>query len=135
MIGTEVKSVGNALRAATDRLDEYRARLAAAFQAVGEKVEARIQNEQMSGRKSDDTGLNIITGTGYNSWEVVTDVAAELLETMVYNGPQAFYLRYPEDGSGHNPKRLEIESGELRDWAEERYHDEAVSCLGILAAA
>ena len=136
-IAVETKSIGNVLSEAVKRLDAYRKALDARFTKAGETVRDKIKAEQMSGRKADNTGLNKISGTGHDSWQTLTDADNLNLtaESMVYNGPEADYLRYHEDGAGFNPKRLFVETGALVDYAENLYHEEAVSALGMLAEA
>lgn len=130
-----VSSIGEILEQDVSRLAEYRSRLTASFQQVGNEVRERIQNEQLSGRDSSDMGLNIITGRAHDSLRTYTTADAYETATLIRNLEEAYYLRYPEDGAGHNPKRLNIEEGEIRDYAQARYEEEAVHALSLLAAA
>lgn len=128
-------SLGDVIHEAVKALEVYRAKVEASFERVGEQVKGRIQSELLSGRDKNDMGLNVITGTGRASWVVTQDPGEYDIQQFVYNLDRAFYLSYHEDGAGHNPKRLDIENGEMRDYAEDRYIDEAINALNILAAA
>lgn len=76
----------------------------AGFEAAGDAVAEKLRSD-VSGRKPDDTGLNIRTGTLFNSIETFAQRSPDGMTSAVFN-QGADYWRYHEQGAGANPKRL-----------------------------
>jgi hypothetical protein len=121
-------------------VDAYLAKLEAGFSLTGEEIATKFREEDLSGRKADDTGLNKRSGKLYGSVDADIVNAAnqaragdEVVESIIYN-TGATYWEYHQFGSGHNPKRLfweeffGLEGGDL-------YSSEADAALNLLAAA
>lgn len=103
----------------------------AGFEAAGDAVATKLRQD-VSGRKPDDTGLNIRTGTLLNSIETFIQRSEGGMTSAVFN-QGADYWRYHELGSGNNPKRLfwgDFWAGE----AETLYVTAVDEALGRLAA-
>lgn len=75
------------------------------FERVGAEIVDQFQDEQLSGRKADDTGLNVVSGTLHGSIQSAVEVADAMVSSTVYN-ENAPYWEYHQLGMGHNPKRL-----------------------------
>ena len=81
------------------RLKEFRADIADGFAQVDRQVNDQFRDEQLSGRKGDDTGLNIVTGTLHDSIKDAVEVADEMISGVVYNeGAPYWYYHQEPDG-------------------------------------
>ena len=75
------------------------------FEKTADEIAGNLLKDQLSGRKADDTGLNIKTGTLYDSIHSMVDIEDAKITADVYN-TGAQYWEYHQEGAGHNPKRL-----------------------------
>lgn len=101
------------------------------FQEAGETVADKFRMD-VSGRKSDDTGLNIRTGNLLGSVDSFAQTTSDGVTSAVFN-QHADYWYYHQKGLGHNPKRLswdEYWAGE----AETLYTSAVDEALGRIAA-
>ena len=84
---------------------EFRASVAQGFSEVSRRIAEKFRNEDLSGRKSDDTGLNIRTGRLHDSIKSEVEIAENKISGVVYND-DAPYWEFHQKGMGFNPKRL-----------------------------
>jgi ClpP class serine protease len=91
-----------------NRVTEFRATVAAGFAGVDDGVVAHFKDDELSGRRADDTGLNIRTGRLHDSIKSLVEVADHQIAGIVYN-TGARYWEFHQDGAGNNPKRLHFE--------------------------
>ncbi len=88
-----------------NRVTDFRSTVAAGFATVDGQVVDHFKNDELSGRKADDTGLNIRKGTLHDSVKSLVEVENHQIAGVVYN-VGAPYWEHHQDGAGHNPKRL-----------------------------
>lgn len=91
-----------------NRVTDFKESVAKGFATVDNQVVTHFKDDELSGRKADDTGLNIRSGTLHDSIKGVVDVADSQISGTVYN-TGARYWEYHQDGAGHNPKRLHFD--------------------------
>lgn len=104
----EVQDWGKAADEVGNLVTEFKQDVSEGFARVDNQVVDQFKNEQLSGRKPDDTGLNIKTGTLHGSINSRVEVADSQIAGVVYNGG-ATYWAYHQYGEGNNPKRLEFD--------------------------
>lgn len=88
--------------------EEYYEALEKGFQKAGLELIHKFQDEQLSGRKSGDIGLNVRTGNLRDSLKNVVTTQAGMIEGLIYNRA-ADYWSYHQDGSERLKKRLFLE--------------------------
>lgn len=111
--------------------EEYRDALDKGFQRAGIAMVTRFQEEQLSGRRAPNFGLNIRTGNLRASLrQAVTTSTGEVRSSITNRG--ASYWAYHQDGAGHNPKRLYFEE-EFQDQGERVYASEVERAFAAVA--
>lgn len=105
--------------------------IARGFATVDQSIEDQFRNEQLSGRKADDTGLNIRTGTLHDSIKSVVEVADSQISGTVYN-TDAPYWRYHQEPDGQKKRLFLDEYFENQGLAA--YTDVVESALAEMAA-
>jgi len=88
-----------------NRVTAFKENVARGFARVDDKIVNQFRDEQLSGRKGDDTGLNIRTGRLHDSIKSLVEVAEAEITGVIFN-TDAPYWKYHQYGEGHNPKRL-----------------------------
>lgn len=104
----EVQDWGKAADHIGNLVTEFKQDVSEGFARVDNQVVDQFKNEQLSGRKGDDTGLEIRTGNLHDSIKSLVEVADSRISGTVYNGGAA-YWEYHQYGMGNNPKRLNFD--------------------------
>jgi hypothetical protein len=110
---------------------EYQNLLERGFARANLQIIHKFQDEQLSGRRSGDVGLNVRTGNLRDSLHSVVTVDSEAITATIYNRG-ADYWAYHQDGSDRLRKRLFIEE-DFEDSGEKLYSSEieiAMQALG-----
>jgi hypothetical protein len=93
-----------------EEIDQMLDRVGQGMAGAAAEMARRFREEDLSGRKADDTGLNIRTGKLKGSIQSngsATNLEDGTLIAEVFN-QDAKYWAFHEDGSGYNPKRLDF---------------------------
>lgn len=88
--------------------EEYKAALDVGFQKASLAMVHKFQDEQLSGRRSGDIGLNVRTGNLRDSLKTLVTTQTGELKGLIFN-QAAQYWAYHQDDSGRLKKRLFLE--------------------------
>lgn len=86
---------------------EYREAMEKGFARAGAAIVDLFRHRWLSGRGSDDLGLNIRTGRLFQSIKSLTEINKDAIRSVVFNS-NATYWEYHQLGQGV-PKRLYLE--------------------------
>lgn len=113
-----------------DLSEEYKAALEKGFARAGMNLIYKFQDEQLSGRRSGDVGLNVRTGNLRDSLRSVVTVDSEAITNTIYNRG-ADYWAYHQDGSDRLRKRLFIEE-DFEDSGAKLYTSEIEIAMQVI---
>jgi hypothetical protein len=102
------------------------------FSGASADMVEMFQREQLSGRKGDDTGLNIRSGTLYRSLSSGANVFGDTITAEVTN-LGATYWEYHQEGTERLPKRLFFEESFEADGVP-KFEDAIESAFARLTA-
>jgi hypothetical protein len=106
MVKFSVKDKGKVLANLLTRNKKFRRDVRKGFIFAADEFIARIRGKWYSGRRADDTGLNVRTGFLRRSWQPVIKEEALNILAVIRSG--ARYGLYHEEGTEKLPKRTFI---------------------------
>lgn len=114
------------------RGESYRETMERGLARAGAEVVDLFRRDWLSGRNTDDLGLNIRTGRLYQSIKSLTEIDGDILRGIVFN-QGATYWHYHQTGTDRLPKRLYLEETFEED-GEKLYTSEVEMALEKVAA-
>lgn len=125
-------NLDDVVEALEDRAQEYWEVIQTGFARAGQLMVARFQDQQLSGRHGDDTGLNIQSGNLRASLRSLTEIEGHEIRSMVENAG-ATYWQYHQTGTEKLPKRLFLKE-DFAGEGSKLYTSEIELAFGRMAA-